>query len=180
MKTTQLKATTAGASRLLMLGGVLFVQTVHGYDDGIKPCWNVRLNNQDAFCYEAIKYPLSTPVFYDSDARDEEAKRMYLVLKDKWDKGGKGSPSNHCLAIARDMYCFTQFPRCQDNKNQEMNLCEHTCATWLERCPFEKQDLCDKMSDSDSCTGAISLLLNSGGHALLSAATAVIALNFLL
>ena len=89
----------------LLLGSI--TGPVLAYDDGIKPCWNVRLNNQDAFCYESVKYSLSTPVFYDSDARDEEAKRMYLTLKDKWDKGGKGSPSNHCLAIARDMYCFT-------------------------------------------------------------------------
>ena len=49
----------------------LLAAVVHAYDDGIKPCWDVRLNNQDAFCYEPIKYELSTPVFYNSTERDE-------------------------------------------------------------------------------------------------------------
>ena len=42
---------------------VIAVQLVAAYDDGIKPCWNIRLN-QEAFCYQAIKYPLSTDTFY--------------------------------------------------------------------------------------------------------------------
>ena len=91
--------------------------TVAAYDDGIKPCWDVRLNDPNAFCFVSIKYAMSTPVFYDAKARDEESKRMYMTLKDKWDKGGKGSPSNHCLAIARDFYCFKNFPRCENNNN---------------------------------------------------------------
>ena len=91
--------------------------TVAAYDDGIKPCWDVRLNDPNAFCFESIKYAMSTPVFYDAKARDEESKRMYMTLKDKWDLGGKGSPSNHCLAIARDFYCFKNFPRCENNNN---------------------------------------------------------------
>ena len=98
---------------------------------------------------------MSTDVFYEANERDAEAQRQYTTLKDKWDAGAKGSPSNHCLAIARDMYCFKNFPRCSDNDNQMMNLCEHTCATWLERCPFESQDLCDNMSDDKVCTGAM-------------------------
>ena len=80
---------------------------------------------------------------------------MYNTLREKWELGGKGSPSNHCLAIARDFYCFTQFPRCENNETQETALCEHTCATWLERCPFEEQDICDNQSDSESCTFSI-------------------------
>ena len=110
---------------------------VNGYDDEIKPCWDIRLNNRNSFCYEPVKYSLSTLIYYDTEARDNEAKRLYNVLKDKWNEGGKGSPSNHCFGIARDMYCYLNFPRCQDNENQLMDLCEHTCATWLERCPFE-------------------------------------------
>ena len=98
---------------------------------------------------------MSTDVFYTAEKRDEAAKARYKILQTKWDKGGKGSPSNHCLAIARDFYCFLEFPRCENNENQEMALCEHTCATWLERCPFESQEYCDRTSDSESCTSAV-------------------------
>ena len=42
---------------------------------------------------------------------------MYMELRDKWIKGGKGSPDNHCMAIARDMYCYINFPRCDNNDN---------------------------------------------------------------
>ena len=82
------------------------VQLAFAYEDGIKPCWDIRLK-ADAFCNEAIKYPLSTDTFYSTTERDSEAKRMYNTLRTKWELGGKGSPSNHCLAIARDFYCFT-------------------------------------------------------------------------
>ena len=47
-------------------------QLVHAYDDDIKPCWDIRLK-ADAFCNEAIKYPLSTDTFYSTSARDTEA-----------------------------------------------------------------------------------------------------------
>ena len=86
------------------------------YDNGIKPCWNIRLSSPTSFCYESVKYDVSTPVFYDATERDEEARRMYNVLREKWDLGGKGSPSNHCLAIARDFYCFNLFPRCEGDE----------------------------------------------------------------
>ena len=43
---------------------VLTSSVVVAYDDGIKPCWNIRLMNQDAFCYEPVQYPMSTPVYY--------------------------------------------------------------------------------------------------------------------
>ena len=89
------------------------------YDDGIKPCWDVRLNDPDSFCYEAVNYPMSTPVFYEAVDRDADAQRMYMELRDKWIKGGKGSPDNHCMAIARDMYCYINFPRCDNNDNQQ-------------------------------------------------------------
>ena len=107
------------------------------YDDSEKICWDIRLNNPDAFCFEPIAYPLSTETFYNAELLDEAAKARYMTLLDKWEKGGKGSPSNHCLAIARDFYCFNEFKRCEGKGNEEMALCEHTCATWLERCPFE-------------------------------------------
>ena len=129
------------------------LQVASAYDSGIKPCWDIRLS-QDAFCHDAIKYPLSTDTFYDTKVRDDEARGLYALLREKWEAGGKGSPSNHCLAIARDFYCFTKFPRCQDNDTQETALCEHTCATWLERCVFEEQGVCNNTSDSESCTYA--------------------------
>ena len=47
--------------------------SVNAYDGGIKPCWDVRLNNPEAFCYDSIKYEMSTVVFYEADARDAEA-----------------------------------------------------------------------------------------------------------
>ena len=93
----------------------LLATLVSAYDADIKPCWNIRLNDPQAFCYQTVEYDVSTPVFYDATARDSEARRMYDVLREKWDMGGKGSPSNHCLAIARDFYCFNLFPRCEDD-----------------------------------------------------------------
>ena len=97
---------------LHLLNLFLLAQLTVAYDDGIKPCWDIRLSDPEAFCYDAIDYPMSTDVFYNSTTRDAAAHAEYLILKDKWDKGGKGSPSNHCLAIARDFYCFNNFPRC--------------------------------------------------------------------
>ena len=98
------------AAVILSLG-----QLALSYNDDIKPCWDIRLK-EDAFCNEAIKYPLSTDTFYQTAERDAEAKIKYDTLRQKWEDGGKGSPSNHCLAIARDFYCFTVFPRCESNE----------------------------------------------------------------
>ena len=93
----------------------VLVSTVVAYDDGIKPCWNIRLMDTESFCYEPVQYPMSTPVYYQAEQRDNAARTKYMELKKKWDDGGKGSPSNHCLAIARDFYCFTEFPRCDND-----------------------------------------------------------------
>ena len=78
----------------------------------------------------------------------------YTVLRKAWEAGKKGAPNNHCLAIARDFYCYQSFPECESNDTIETALCEHTCATWLERCPFEDQSICDSPSSSESCTFA--------------------------
>ena len=65
------------------LAVVFLASMASAYDDGIKPCWDIRLN-EDAFCHEPVQYSISTPVFYGQEARDAEAQRMYNILKDKW------------------------------------------------------------------------------------------------
>ena len=105
-----------------------FVASVaSAYKRDIKPCWNIRLNNEQAFCYDAIEHSMSEPVFYSADGRDREAQRKYNELRDKWQASEGKLPSNDCLAIARDFFCYTEFPRCEDNDRQETGLCTHTC-----------------------------------------------------
>ena len=99
--------------KLPVVAALLCVSAM-AYDDDIKPCWDIRLA-PDTFCFKTVKYSVSTGVFYGAKDRDIEAKRQYQVLRDKWEAGGKGSPSNHCLGIAKDFYCFQNFPRCHND-----------------------------------------------------------------
>ena len=61
-----------------------------------------------------VDYVLSTKVFYEATERDDEARRRYNTLRAKWELRDRNSPSNDCLAIARDFYCKTSFPKCNN------------------------------------------------------------------
>ena len=47
---------------------------------------------------------------------DSEAKTSYNRLLQKYETGGLEAPTNDCLAIARDHYCFNSFRRCRDSE----------------------------------------------------------------
>ena len=98
---------------------------------------------------------LSTKVFYEATERDDEARRRYNTLRAKWDLRDRNSPSNDCLAIARDFYCKTSFPKCNDSNGEDLALCEHTCETWKLRCAKEEDNLCDNPTSEDECTFAM-------------------------
>ena len=66
-----------------------------------------------------------------------------------------GSPSNDCLAIARDFFCYSNFPKCKHNNLTEAGMCEHTCALWKQRCPNEETLICEKIDTDEDCTGAV-------------------------
>ena len=93
---------------------LLLVSCTNAYDNGLIPCWDIRLA-EGAFCKDSVNYKLSTPTFYDQDNLDKQAHDWYSKLLAKWEEKGKGAPSNDCLAIARDFYCYNAFGRCKDN-----------------------------------------------------------------
>jgi len=72
-------------------------------------CWNIRHNDDDAFCKDSVKWPLSEEVYYGAVKRDQEAAKLYAVLLAKWKRTkeldgtpeGKLLPKPDCLAIAR-------------------------------------------------------------------------------
>ena len=135
--------------KLALITILFLIQFVNCFDDSIKECWNIRLQNEKLFCYpgDLIQWPLSKSVYYDQDRRDAGkltfftfvvARANYNIVRDKW-KGEKNltAPNNHCLAIARYFYCAQAFPACKDQDNQEMGICSYVCQMWAMRCPHE-------------------------------------------
>ena len=45
---------------------VLLPEEANAYDDDVKTCWDIKLPGEELFCYQTVKYPLATSVFYDS------------------------------------------------------------------------------------------------------------------
>ena len=58
--------------KLLIIAVAFIIQCAHCFDDSIKECWDIRLQNPNLFCYAGnlISWPLSKNVYYDQDARD--------------------------------------------------------------------------------------------------------------
>ena len=50
--------------RKAVLPVFLLITYSNAYDEGIIPCWDIRLN-EGAFCKDSVNYKLSTPTFYD-------------------------------------------------------------------------------------------------------------------
>lgn len=71
---------------------------------------------------------------------------MYRTLLSKWKAKPAGSeeehPMNDCLAIARDVFCAYNMPRCDSPQKSRQPLCTFMCDLWLERCPMEDQSIC--------------------------------------
>ena len=67
---------------------------------------------------------------------------MYRGLLYKWQNRTRpelDDPSNHCLAIARDVFCAHAFRRCRDFENPKQPLCEFMCDLLILRCSKEKE-----------------------------------------
>ena len=45
---------------------VLLSEVTNAYDDNVKTCWDISLPGEELFCYQTVKYPLATSVFYDA------------------------------------------------------------------------------------------------------------------
>ena len=65
--------------KIKWLATVGLLQAVNAYDDSIKECWDVRLRNEDYFCYDAVGWPLSINTYYDSDERDASKSNSVLL-----------------------------------------------------------------------------------------------------
>jgi hypothetical protein len=51
--------------KLLKESIVLLTATATAYDDSVKTCWDIRLQNEDYFCFDAVDWPISQPVYYE-------------------------------------------------------------------------------------------------------------------
>lgn len=47
-------------------------------------CWNIRYNDENAFCSGAVNWKLSENVYYDAPNRDQKAAEQYAALLTKW------------------------------------------------------------------------------------------------
>ena len=53
-----MKITGLVATALMLFGSAL------AYDEDIKECWDVRLRDEDFFCYGIVGWPLSKNTYY--------------------------------------------------------------------------------------------------------------------
>ena len=53
---------------------VLLFAVAFAYDDSVKSCWDVRIQDESYFCYGAVDWPLSQTVYYDAKQRDDWAR----------------------------------------------------------------------------------------------------------
>ena len=61
--------------------------------------------------------PISLKTYYNRTALDDNAKSMYRDMLWKWtnrENPQNDPPTSDCLAIARQVYCTYNFPRCRD------------------------------------------------------------------
>ena len=67
--------------KLLIIAVAFIMQFVHCFDDSIKECWDIRLQNSDLFCYAGnlISWPLSKNVYYDQDRRDASKSEFHII-----------------------------------------------------------------------------------------------------
>ena len=80
-------------------------------------CWDVQLNDENLFCYGAVHWKIDEETYYNQETQDALAKDMYRNLLFKWENRTREDPQppqNHCLAIARQVFCAHTFRRCRD------------------------------------------------------------------
>ena len=73
-------------------------------DNEYRACWDVRLTDENLFCYGAVNWPLDEETFYNAERQDQQAKDMYRALLYKWEMRENvlsDDPKDDCLAVAR-------------------------------------------------------------------------------
>ncbi len=95
---------------------------------------------------------------------------MYTTLYNKWlaqyqvNKEEPVSPSNHCLAIARNVFCAYQFPKCQMENGAAKDfpvVCKFLCDLFKQRCPKETEvynTICANTQETDCSQGVLTAL----------------------
>ena len=54
-------------------------------DSDYKACWDIPIENEEAFCQGAVTWPVSEEIYYNADAIDEEAKLEYRKILWDWE-----------------------------------------------------------------------------------------------
>ena len=131
---TQRKMHCGKMNILLALASV----TLALQDSTYKACWDIPFSGEEAFCYDAVHWPINEETYYNAEALDLKAKNQYrdLLWKIENRAEGESTPKHDCLSISRDVFCAYQFKRCSDN-SEYMPLCDWMCDLLVERCSSE-------------------------------------------
>ena len=104
--------------------------------------------------------PINEETYYNREELDNNARRMYRELLQKWsmrEDPDNDNPTNDCLGIGRQLFCTHNFRRCRDYLAPKQPICSFMCELFKIRCPEEKENfalLCSETNDEESCSHA--------------------------
>jgi hypothetical protein len=109
-----------------------------------------------------VNWPFSMKIYREIPERDERARNRYETLRNRYlnvqsdeeiaklamdptiSNFGMTGDQSDCLAISRDFFCATEFPKCESFEIPESPMCGFSCQLWLDRCP----DVSEQTADS--------------------------------
>ena len=50
---------SCSAVGVLLIAATCLFSVTRAYDDSVKECWDIRLQNETYFCYGAVEWPIS-------------------------------------------------------------------------------------------------------------------------
>ena len=148
------------ATLLIFILLIAFYETQALENNYYQACWDVKLTDENMFCYGSVNWKIDEETYYNQEQQDAIAKDMYRNLLFKWENRTREdpqSPQNHCLAIARQVFCAHTFRRCRDYEAPKQPMCDWMCDLFINRCD-EEEDLieliCSTSGKMKSCSDA--------------------------